>query len=505
MRGLVRGTGTLLLLLTLAQAGTGMAAPQPAALPQSQVEIPAAAQSATLQVPAGGDLQQALDAARPGDVIELEAGAEYRGTFVLPQKSGAGWIEIRSSAIAEIGDGRVEPAEAHLMPALVATGESVITTAPGAHHFRFTGIEMRPTPGSFIYNLVELGDGEESAEQLPHHFVFDRCYLHGDPVAGTRRGVALNGMHIAVVNSWLADFKEVDADSQALAGWNGPGPFRIENNYVEGAGENLMFGGATPAIANLVPADIEIRGNHFRKDLAWKPDHPTYTGTRWSVKNLLELKNARRVLIEGNVLENNWVAAQNGFAILLTVRNEGGEVPWAAIEDVTFRNNVLTGIAGGFNILAHDDNGKPSSQVSRITIRNNLFENMGGTYGEAALLQVLDGVTDLAVEDNTADNTAAIIVSEGRPHTQVSFSGNAVVANEFGIVGSGTAAGKQTLARYFPDATLADNAFVGGSARDFPMANAFPDSLDEANKAGVDLAQLCAALSAPERDRHCGR
>ena len=44
---------------------------------------------------------------------------------------------------------------------------------------------------------------------------------------GTRRGIALNSGATAVIDSHLADFKEVGADSQAIAGWNGPGPFKI--------------------------------------------------------------------------------------------------------------------------------------------------------------------------------------------------------------------------------------------------------------------------------------
>ena len=150
----------------------------------------------------------------------------------------------------------------------------------------------------------------------------------------------MNGRDIAVINSYLSDFKEVGADSQAISGWNGPGPFKIENNYLEAAGENVMFGGADPAVHGLVPSDIEIVRNHFAKPLRWKMDHPSYEGTPWAVKNLFELKNARRVLVEGNLLEHNWPHAQNGFAILFTPRNQDGRAPWSVVEDVTFRNNV---------------------------------------------------------------------------------------------------------------------------------------------------------------------
>ena len=60
-----------------------------------------------------------------------------------------------------------------------------------------------------------------------------------------------------------------------------------------------MFGGGDPAIRDLVPSDIEIRGNHFFKPRAWRQGDPAYAGTAWSVKNLFELKNASRVLVDG--------------------------------------------------------------------------------------------------------------------------------------------------------------------------------------------------------------
>ena len=69
-----------------------------------------------------------------------------------------------------------------------------------------------------------------------------------------------------------------------------------------------MFGGADPSIQNLVPSDIEIVGNHFNKPLAWQ-DPQGYV-----IKNLFELKNARRVLVEGNVFENNWIGADRPAA-----------------------------------------------------------------------------------------------------------------------------------------------------------------------------------------------
>ena len=37
--------------------------------------------------------------------------------------------------------------------------------------------------------------------------------------------------------------------------------------------------------------------------LSWRIGDPSYAGTEWSVKNLFELKNARRVLVDGNIFQ----------------------------------------------------------------------------------------------------------------------------------------------------------------------------------------------------------
>jgi len=432
----------------------------------------------TIVLGAGGDLQAALNAARPGDAITLPPGASYRGPFTLPRKTGDDWIVVRTADAVGLPPAgtRVTPADAARMPRLESSAGPAIETAPGAHHFRFVGIEVRPTKGTFLYNLVQLGDRETRAEDTPHHIIFDRCYLHGDREKGTRRGIALNSRHTAVIDSVLVDFKEGGADTQALCGWNGPGPFAIINNYLEAGGENIMFGGATPAIPDLVPSDIEIRRNHFTKPLAWKAGTPEYQGTSWTVKNLFELKNARRVLVDGNLFEHNWAQAQTGFAILYTVRNEDGKVPWAAVEDVTFTNNVVRGVGAGVNILGRDG-GPPgrSGLTRRLQIANNLFEDVGkGWGGSGILFQVLEGASDVVIEHNTALQSGAIIMAEGTPHERFVFRDNIVLHNEYGINGSGTATGSSTLQTFFPNAMVKGNVIVGGAAARYPAGNAFP-------------------------------
>ena len=254
---------------------------------------------AVIRVPAGGNFQAALDRAKPGDTIELAAGATYKGKFTLPNKAGAEFITVRTSA----DDSRLPAAGkrleykkyADILPKIVSNvkGEPALTTAAGAHHFRFVGIEFGPTIEG-LYNIIEIGTTEEtSIEQLPHHIEFDRVAVLGDPKWGQRRGIAANGKFIKIENSYFADIKREGEESQAIAVWASDGPIEIVNNYLEAAAENILFGGAENALG-LVAADCVIRDNHLNKPIEWK-------GTKWNVKNFIEIKSGRRIKIENNL------------------------------------------------------------------------------------------------------------------------------------------------------------------------------------------------------------
>jgi len=434
----------------------------------------------TIAVAAGGDFQAALRQAQPGDVITLAAGATYTGPFVLPSKSDSGWITVRTNAPDQrlpAPGARIDPSHGPFMPALVAASGSVIATAPGAHHYRFVGVEIRPQAGHFLYNLVLLGPDARTASDLPHDIIFDRCYVHGDPQKGTRRGLALNARSVAVIDSYLSDFKEDGGDSQAIAAWNGPGPFRIVNNYLEAAAENVLFGGADPKIRDLVPADIEIRRNHFSKPLSWRIGDPAYAGTPWSVKNLFELKNARRVLVEGNVFEQNWGHAQTGFAIIFTVRNQDGTAPWSVVEDVTFRRNIVRHTGSGVNILGRDKN--PSQQTKRILIADNLFDVNGERWqGEGRLFQVLGGTADVVIEHNTAFQTGPIMMADYDKNSGFVYRSNITNKGNYGFFGGNVGEGIVALNRYFPGYQFLRNIIIGGLASAYPRDNSFPASVD---------------------------
>jgi glycosyltransferase involved in cell wall biosynthesis len=463
-----------------------LAAAAEAARPEPPREVldpgPVAVTGRTLAVAAGGDLQAALERAGPGDAIVLEAGARFTGPFTLPRKEGPGWITIRSSGAGSLAAGRrVTPADrARLATLLGPDGRPALRTAPGAHHYRLVGLELAPSGRGLSQGVVLLGAGDErEAGRLPHHVVLRHCWIHGDPEQGGKRGVALNGAALVVEDSYLADFKAAGLETQALAGWNGPGPFRIVNSYVEAAGVNLLLGGADPRIPDLVPADVEIRGNHFAKPPAWnRHDRRAYRGTAWAVKNLLELKSARRVVIEGNLLEHTWVDAQPGFAVQFTVRNQEGGAPWSVIEDVAFRGNVVRAVAGGVNVLGRDDN-HPSRTLARLLIADNLFEDVGGVRwgGNGRWLQLTSTTADVVVDHNTALHTGNVITVEG-VHRGFVFTNNVAPHNEYGVTGTGVAFGLPTLRAAFPGVVFRRNVLAGARSGDYPADNFFPRSLD---------------------------
>jgi len=381
--------------------GGPTAAPALAELPREYVDTSLPQSTGrTVHVPAGGDLQGALNAARLGDVITLAAGATYTGPFLLPRKEGAGWLVVRTDAtdarLESGGSRRVDPMRASFMARLVASRGAIFSLSPGAHHYRFIGVEVSPSPGAFIHNLIAPAAEPRSDSEQPHHLIFDRCYLHGDPAVGGRRAIALNGRHLAIIQSYVSDFKEVGADSQALAGWNGSGPFKIVDNYLEGAAENIMFGGSDPAIPGLVPSDIEIRGNTFAKNPRWMRGNSSYDGSHWTMKNLLELKNARRVLLEANVFED-----YDGVAIVITPRNQSGTAPWSTVEDVTVRHNWIRRVSSVLNISGYDEY-RPSHPTKRITVEHNVAESLYDTGPpNPKMILINQGPDDITIRHNT--------------------------------------------------------------------------------------------------------
>jgi hypothetical protein len=535
---------------------------------------------ATIFVTSGGNLQEAINTAAPGDTIQLQPGGKYVGNFVLPNKTGTLFVTIRTAPDSrQPGDGvRINPSHSPALARLISpNSDPAIRTATGAHHYRIMLLEIGPNDQGFgeIVRLGEADSQQTSLSQVPYSLVLDRLYIHGDRVIGQKRGIALNSASTDIINCYISDIKAVGQDTQAIAAMNGPGPYLIQNNYLEAAAENFMAGGVDPMIPNLSPSNITFQYNYLSKPMAWRSaimatpgqvaavsgagalpagtyayrvvaervvaqaatarsaasaevaatlattggvtvtwapvaNAASYTvygrlpgsatqywtttstsftddgragtagtpgaATMWSVKNIFELKNARHVVVDGNVMENNWKASQPGYAIVLTPRNSNGTCTWCAIEDVTFQYNILRHAAAGMNILG-TDNGNPSGQARDLHFRHNLFYDVSTAYGgNGWAVQLGDGPAVLEFDHNTIDHDGGSLVYAYGAQTilGLTWTNNLARHNNYGLFGSGFASGLPTIAHYYPDGIITNNVFAGGSAAKYPAGNFFP-------------------------------
>ena len=500
----------------------------PAELPRQRVksslnDTPAG--SKTWMVHAGESFQQALASASCGDIIQLEAGAVFNGNFTLPQKScdDSHWIIIRTSAADSSlpAEGtRITPCYAGISslpgrPAFTCAsaksvlakiefdgkgGSGPITFASGANHYRLIGLEI--TRGAFsnpVYNLVLFKGGAD-------HVVFDRLWLHGSAQDETARGIGLAGTNVAVVDSYFTDFHCISgagscSDAQAIAGGGGDlpmGPYKIVNNFLEASGENIIFGGGA---ATTTPTDIEIRHNHFFKPLIWLKGQTGYVGATngnpFTVKNLLELKNAQRVLVEGNVFDYSWGGfSQSGFAILLTPKNQAGGngtnlCPACQVTDVTIRYNLIRHVGAGLQIAnALSDNGGAQLDGERYSIHDLVIDDMDGKQYKGAGMFLQFSVSPgapllqyVTIDHVTAFPTAMMLnighmAATKGPMKNFVFTNNILSVGTYPVWSTGGGPGNcafldkplTTFNTCFSSYTFAGNALIGN-------APAFPPNL----------------------------
>jgi len=479
-------------------------------LPRARVEVTYPTQTGrTIRVAPTESLQTAIDSARGGDTIELEAGATYAGPIYLVDHPGEGFVVIRSSSTALPPEGqRVSPADASAMARITApAGLRAIETRPRAHDYRLVGLEITTVSDVYTTALVDFGSTAETLAEVPHHLIIDRSYLHGAATAGTRRGVALNSAHSAIVGSYFTDFREMGADSQAIAGWTGPGPFGLYDNYLAGAAENVMFGGAPSRGPEWNPADIEICRNFFDKPLTWNERDPSYAGLDWVNKNLFEIKNARRTLFAANILQHSWGDGQVGYAFVLTPRAEGNPALEHALHDLTLAYNLVRDVGAGVNLATRDD-GTPGSLVSeRVAITHNVFVRVDGTRWNGAgrgfqLVTGGDPGRRVLFAHNTMllpNGNAAMAIGDAAPvASEVIIENNLLDRGMYGVFGSGQGEGTRCLDFYVPGYVFRGNVIFGGASESsYPSGNFFPATAMDVGFVGLAGDDVMLAPTSP--------
>ncbi len=522
----------LFIPLVFANAGQADAHPAPAGGFDGPAELPRLyVQSSLSSTPAAGrvinirasdDLQKAIDGAKCGDTLKLEAGATFHGLFRLPAKpcDDSHWIIIRTSAPDEMlpPEGtRISPCYAgvaslpgrpdfhcasvrNVMAKIEFDGDGdsgPILFLSHASHYRLIGLEVtRGKPQEHLRNLIQPKGPEDTAD----HIVFDRLWLHGTAQDETKGGIHLTGTtFVAIVDSYFSDFhciarKGSCTDAQAINGGGGDepgGPYKIENNFLEASGQSIMFGGAS---GTATPADIEIRGNHLFKPLTWKPGEAGfaggYTGDPFVVKNNFELKNAQRVLFEANLLEDCWGGfTQRGFSIVLLPSNQGRHCPQCRVTDITIRDNLIRHVGGALDI-ANVGTGKnaPSADGERYSIHDLLVDDIdgekyAGTGVFLLIMSVAPPLKSVHIDHVTAFPERAIlsVLNRGPKIEDFAISNSIFSPGNRQIMAAGGGPDNCAQARDNPDEILKNcfsasaftNNLIIGSSGNWPHGNTF--------------------------------
>jgi len=380
----------------------------------------------------GNSLQSVIDLMAPGGTIALEAGTYLGGVRV--------W---KPCCIRPAMDIPLARATADRPVTLLSGGETLQIVGPDV---TVMGLAARSTnPDSTIVSVK----GPRA--------VLDRLAVLGDPLKGQKRGVALNGTTALMAGCLVDDCWRDQMDAQAVATWDGGTHLTITDCALYGSGQSFLAGGSDPSSTDRTPDDILIEHCLLSKKREWY-------GKAW-IKCALELKNVRGFVCRESVLEYGGTSdGQDGYIIVLTVRNQSGTAPWSTIEDVLLEDLTCRYGGGGISILGRDT--RRSGIMSRVTVRNVRFADLDptGVAGGVGRLVTINGGPDrLTLEDVSGMGehmTAGLyVVGAGKPApTQLVVHGFDLVTHsvpvppDVKIDAGGT--GLAALHAYAPDAII---------------------------------------------------
>lgn len=476
--------------------------------------------------------------------IVLTAGATYNtaSNIDLPPKSGpnpngTGWMIIRTNGSIPAQGTTVQPSDAPQMAKINGTTDSMYVLQcldNAAHHWWFAGLEI--TFNNTLTNmtwLVLLGNSPQTTNM--HHFIIDRCYIHGWAGVKCRHALTINTGETIVSDCWISEIHEVGAESHAIVGWDGTGPWLIQHNHLE-SGTGFFIGGDDPSYVDKLPRDLTIRKNRSVKPNSWF----TPTDYNYLVKNCSELKMGQYVLIEDNIFDGNWeMPGGQHQAINFKANNQDHTAYWQKTEHVTFRYNIIRNVAAGMG-LSSEAGQPPTMGLQFLSIHDNLFYNIGtdprgGTYG--SMFEIDEKPHDIAIFNNTCvpnfTGSGSILLSmDPRPYNNgaafnFTFRDNILNLCQAGVKDSfagGSSLGKTALNDFWgtgfwtmdgnvivgtnysaPD-TLTGNTFVAtqsgvgftnAGANDYSLAagSVALTSSHTGGRSGADITTLLARLS----------
>jgi hypothetical protein len=348
------------------------------------------------------------------------------------------WTQMRPINVGEIGQ------------------HAPIQVAASASRYHFVGLEVthvpvpNPPPASWSnppYTQHQYG-ALILLQNTNTNIIIDRCNIHGlDYPARLSYGILMNGADIALlgsrvtrVNRWTeANVAGASQEAYAIMVPQGPGPGRIENNFIEAIGITVYF----PNSSGPPPAHYTIRKNHFSHPDKYLYGSPQNTsGKNYMNRNILELKAGKFFLIEGNIFDGNWVDVVQGAQILLTPRSSvvgATTVSTLSGNTVTFTGN--TSYQPGMLLKFVNTNGERfitevASVPTRtsVTLRNPPAGLQVGARGTA--VSSIIHISDINIRNNVFRNAPNVLWISGHDNqnllpttlttSRISFTNNLI-------------------------------------------------------------------------------
>ena len=424
-----------------------------------------------------------LPAWQCGNTYSIKAG--HYPTTTLPKCTAAGWIILKAAADSSVAGSRFTKSSGVVFDHIVTPGYNRIGP----------GIEIiQKVAGGFDSTLLDARNSS--------HVVLLRSHLAGTPTGEVGHAFYAAGSdHIAAVGNVIEEI-HCKAGSQGkcsdaqgfLAGCGNSGAgFLVENNLIEASTEGILFGGCG---AGNSATDAIIERNHIVKPLKWMIGQPNYVGTAFTVKNSLEFKNVNRALVQYNLFENSWGGfTQDGYCLLLTVKNQSGQAPNAQVSNVIVRYNKC--IAGsGLQFAAARDTPPPANASSLGTVNASVHDNLFivdpkfvSSRGIDLQLTLQDPAstaqfTGINISNNSWTSAAnAALMLGAHPAGSLVFANNILFAGNYDAVSTGAPAPDcsqggnkkpaQMLTACWASVSWTNNFVVGGN-QNWPAGTSTP-------------------------------
>ena len=232
--------------------------------------------------------------------------------------------------------------------------------------------------------------------------IFDRCWIHGYGFPERiYAGALIRGTRVSIVNStidYIRSWHLVEDGTNNIqfgtyftnlvVDFTDAKQFKLENNDIEALGVALFAQDSNARVTE----DVVLRRNHIvvSDEVRYRSDgaNPKMDGHYYIHRMPFEVKQVKRLLIEGNVFEGQYTDnSPPGPGVLLYLRGslQGADGP-NGVQDALVRDNIFRNSSGAIQVVGEDDIPQQGGLGTRkLTFQNNLIYDIdAGIYKTTA-------------------------------------------------------------------------------------------------------------------------